>query len=96
MWIKIVVLMSILILRSFPVIAPPIYCSVGQSDKALLARIHTLEQEKAMLSEQVQSAQVMLRSYFETEQHRPPAWCDSNYTDSEQTQVTLAIDVTHV
>ena len=53
-----------------------LYSSAGQSDK-LLARIHTLEQEKAMLSEQVESAQAMLRSYLEGTQHR--GWQDSNY-----------------
>lgn len=52
-----------------------LYSSAGQSDK-LLARIHTLEQEKAMLSEQVESAQAMLRSYLEGTQH---SWQDSNY-----------------
>ena len=61
-------------------------CSVGQSEKALLARVHTLEREKAMLAEQVQSAQAMLRSYMETEHYRPSITRDSSI-NSEPAQV---------
>ena len=61
-------------------------CSIGQSEKALLARVHTLEREKAMLAEQVQSAQAMLRSYMETEHYRPSITRDSSI-NSEPTQV---------
>ena len=39
--------------------------SVGQSDKALLVHVRALEQEKAMLLEQLQSAQLMLQKYLE-------------------------------
>ena len=58
--------------------------SAGQSDKALLARLHTLEQEKLMLTEQVESAQAMMRSYLEAEQLRSPQHTN---TDSDQAQV---------
>lgn len=63
-----------------------LYSSAGQSEKALLARIHTLEQEKAMLSEQVESAQAVLRSYLEGTQHR--VWEDSNYDYPEMQVAT--------
>ena len=63
--------------------------SVGQSDKALLARVQTLEQEKAMLSEQVQSAQTMLRSYLEPQRLASTEVSSSaSIPDSEHTQVS--------
>ncbi|CAI7995532.1 hypothetical protein GBAR_LOCUS1708 [Geodia barretti] len=44
--------------------------SSGQSDVSLLARLQRLEQEKAMLTEQLQSAQSFMRSHVEGEQTR--------------------------
>ena len=61
-------------------------CSSGQSDRALLARVHSLEQEKAMLEEQVQSAQAMMRSYLEAGELKAVASLrhSSDHTDSSQ------------
>ena len=53
---------------------------------SLLARLHRVEQEKAVLAEQLQSAQIMMRSYLEREQQRK-SMTDTT-PESEQTVQT--------
>lgn len=44
--------------------------SAGQADASLMTKLHRLEQEKAMLTQQLESAQSMLRTHHKAQQQQ--------------------------
>ena len=44
--------------------------SAGQADASLMAKLHRLEQEKVMLTQQLESAQSVLRTHHKAQQQQ--------------------------
>ena len=67
--------------------------SAGQADASLMAKLYRLEQEKAMLTQQLESAQSMLRTHHKAQQQQRRLSSDTAGLPGtfDQLQVSLTV-----